>query len=174
MTRLYLDISSTCTGYVVAEEEKLLEYGVIWFPKEAKTPDKCHFIYEFVYDKFTEHLFTGVVYESYSFNTKNPNGALVCPQLQGAVMAITKKLGLEIDEITPQTWRKNCGIKPVKTEKKKRDYKIPTEAYFRAKYEVPEKIESNITGKLRTTPSDLFDAMGVHEGWIKNEAISGR
>jgi len=169
--RLFLDISSTCTGYVITSADKdvtILEYGAIWFHKDDKTADKCYKLYSFVSgvdDKYSN--MEQVVFESYSFNLKNPNGSLVCPQLQGAVMAAAKEAEWNIEDITPQTWRKQCGIKPVKTEKKKRDYKIPTEAYFRGRYNIPGKIISNVTGNLRTTPNDVFDALGVCEGYYR-------
>lgn len=169
--KLFLDISSTCTGYVLAEESESIvtikDVGVVWFPKEFTTKDKCYAMYRFVVNKDADQRLDTVVFERYSFNTKNPNGSLVCPQLQGAVMAACSGMKIETDEITPQTWRSQCGLK--RPRKSKITWKEITETHFRAVYDVPEKIESNVTGKLRTVPSDYFDALGICEGWYRQK-----
>lgn len=167
MNRIFLDISSTCTGYCIHDGEKHLERNVIWFPKDLDTAQKCHFLFHTVFELCTKFDIQGIVFESYVFNTSRVSGSLVLPHLQGAIMVLSEELSTELDQITPQTWRKNCGIKPVKDAKGKRDYKTPTESYFRAKYELPEKIVSNVTGNERTVPSDYFDALGICEGWMK-------
>lgn len=177
MIHLFLDISSTCTGYViadVADKATILEAGAIWFDKGDSVAKKCYSLYDWILT-INETLGEGIyidniskiVYESYVFNTSRVTGSLVCPHLQGAVMTAAEARTMETDQITPQTWRKHCGIKPVKTAKKKRDYKKPTEDYFRAKWQLPEKIESNVTGNMRATPSDYFDALGVCEGYCR-------
>jgi len=177
MKTLFLDISSTCTGYVIAESTKnkaiIQEVGAIWFHKDDSVEKKCYEIARFVKRMFinSDEKLEKVVFESYVFNTSRVMGSLVCPHLQGAVMSVCEELGLKLNQITPQTWRKNCGIKAVKNAKGKRDYKQPTEAYFRAKMDIPEKIESNITGNLRTVPSDYFDALGVCEGYLRGEGV---
>ena len=174
---LFLDISSTCTGYVLTSEvgkkANIQEVGVIWFHKDDTVERKCYEIARFIKRMFinSDEKLSKVVFESYVFNTSRVMGSLVCPHLQGAVMSVCEELGLKLDQITPQTWRKNCGIKAVKNSKGKRDYKQPTEAYFRAKMDIPEKIESNITGNLRTVPSDYFDALGVCEGYCREIGI---
>lgn len=167
--KLFLDISSTCTGYVLAEESESIvtikDVGVIWFPKEFTTEDKCYAMYRFVVNKDADQRLNTVVFERYSFNMQNPNGSLVCPQLQGAVMAAASGLKVPTDEITPQTWRSQCGLKKPKGG----DWKKIVEAHFRAIYDVPEKIESNVTGNLRTVPTDYFDVLGVCEGYYRKK-----
>jgi hypothetical protein len=163
---LFLDISSTCTGYAVADKGKIAGVGVKWFPKEWKTPEKCIEMSFWVNTLCQNRNVEKIVYERYSFNMKNPNGALACPQIQGAVFA--GSLGSkQLEDITPQTWRKHCGLKKAKTE----NWKQVTEAHFRALYDIPEKIESNVTGNLRTTPSDYFDALGICIGWHKMKGL---
>lgn len=162
---LFLDISSTCTGYVLTNNGKLLDIGVKWFHKDNKTPQKCQVMYDWVYDKHMNEGLDRLVYERYSFNMKNPNGALACPHIQGAILAASQ--GLIIEDITPQTWRKQCGLKKPKGG----DWKKIVEVHFRALYDIPEKIESNITGNLRTTPSDYFDALGICIGWCNMNGL---
>ena len=163
---LFLDISSTCTGYAVADKGKIVEVGVKWFPKEWGIAEKCHELRQWVYATFFLADLEKVVYERYSFNMKNPNGALACPQIQGAVLSALGQSD-RFEDITPQTWRKHCGLKKAKTE----NWKEVTEAHFRALYDIPEKIESNVTGNLRTTPSDYFDALGICIGWHKMNGL---
>lgn len=159
---LFLDISSTCTGYCLADSGKIIKVGAYWFHKDDGIVQKARKLGEFVQDLIDTHGVESVIYERFSFNMKNPNGSLSCPQLQGAVFANTRGTFF-VGDITPQTWRKHCGLKKAKTE----DWKQVTEAHFRALYDIPEKIESNVTGNLRTTPSDYFDALGMCIGWHK-------
>ena len=163
---LFLDISSTCTGYALAKEGKIKEVGAHWFEKDDTIVDKCNEIYDFVETFRMSYKIETIIYERYSFNMKNPNGALVCPQLQGAMFVACHGLK-KLEDITPQTWRKHCGLKKAKTE----NWKQVTEAYFRALYEIPEKIESNVTGNLRKVPSDYFDALGICIGWHKMKGL---
>ena len=170
MIHLFLDISSTCTGYViadVADKATILEAGAIWFAKGDSVAKKCQKIRDFIVDQAEYGIgdgpLTKVVFERYSFNTKNPNGSLVCPQMQGAVMVGCEDIAAETDQIPPQTWRKNCGLK----KKRHEDWKVVVQDYFRSKWKLPEKIESNVTGNMRTTPSDYFDALGVCEGYCR-------
>lgn len=165
---LFLDISSTCTGIVVASKEGKITHHLVtamWYKKDEPMQEKCRRIYRMVINLNEEYNFEKIVFEMYSANMKRSNGMLVCPMLQGAVLAATGKLELPYDEITPQTWRKNCGIKKRKELGQSLQWKIPTKEYFDKKMEVPQKIESNITGKMRTCPYDVYDALGICEGY---------
>jgi hypothetical protein len=160
---LFLDISSTCTGYCLAEDGKIVDIGAHWFESKYSIAQKCAEMNAWVDWHIEYSAVNRIVYERYSFNMKNPNGALACPHIQGAVLAAGAGLGDNslLEDITPQTWRKHCGLKKAKTE----NWKEVTEAHFRAIYDIPDKIESNVTGKLRKTPSDYFDALGICIGW---------
>ncbi len=159
MTNLFLDISSSCTGYVVSRDGKILDIGVVWFPKDTDIVKKCNYIRLWASKITFEYKVDSVIYERYSFNMKNPNGGLACPQIQGAIFSAC--FNQHVVDITPQTWRKQCGLKKKKTE----NWKEVTKAHFRSLYDLPEKIESNITGNMRTTPSDYYDALGICIGW---------
>ena len=168
---LFLDISSTCTGIVVASKEgKIVHHKIdaMWFEKDEIMDQKCRRIYRTVINIDADFKLEQVVFERYSANMNRRSGMLVCPMLQGAVLAAIGKLEIKYDEITPQTWRKNCGIKKGKGEGNNK-WKIPTKEYFDKKMIIPEKIESNITGKLRQTPFDLYDALGICEGFYNGK-----
>jgi hypothetical protein len=49
----------------------------------------------------------------------------------------------------------------------KRDYKTPVKNKILDMAYIPETFQSNITGKERQTPSDVFDACGIAYGWLK-------
>ena len=164
---LFLDISSTCTGYALADQGKIIDVGAHWFDKKMNIVEKANELYEFVEGFRISYKIDNIVYERYSFNLKNPNGALSCPQLQGAMFVAA--LNLTPEDITPQTWRKQCGITKEKGQEWKKDKVV--EKHFRALYDIPEKIESNVTGNLRATPSDYFDALGICIGWHKKNGL---
>lgn len=168
---LFLDISSTCTGIVVASKEGRTithhKIDAMWFGTKETMEQKCRRIYRTVINLDEEYKLEKVVFERYSANMNRRSGMLVCPMLQGAVLAAVGKLELPYDEITPQTWRKNCGIKSRKELGQSLQWKIPTKEYFDKKMTIPEMIESNITNKLRQVPFDLYDALGICEGYWK-------
>ena len=188
--RLFLDISSACTGYCVAKIQKgrtqnlsdstceIVRAGAFWFPKTMNTQQKAYYIYRIITDDFyIVSAITDIVYERFSFNTKQPAGSLVLPQLIGAVMVASQdipSLPMGVEEIPPQTWRSQCGIKYVTGEDGKRDYKTPTIEHFRKEHgkAIPEKIYSNVTGKERQVPHDCFDALGICEGWHRKMGIN--
>lgn len=187
--RLFLDISGNCTGYCVAKIEKgssqklsdatceIVRAGALWFPKEMNTQQKAYYLYRIICDDFyVVSAITDIIYERYSFNSKQPTGSLVLPFLIGAVMVASQdvpSLPMGVEEIPPQTWRSQCGIKYV-TVDGKRDYKTPTIKYFKKQYgsKIPEKILSNVTGNERQIPNDLYDALGVCEGWHRKLGVT--
>jgi hypothetical protein len=74
-------------------------------------------------------------------------------------------IGLE--DMAPQSWRKYLGIKPVPKAEGGRDYKEPTIQKIDELFpnQIPKQMKSNITGNLRSTPHDLYDALGLCLGW---------
>lgn len=169
---LFLDVSSSCTGYTVADcswetrSANLSETGVLWFNPKWTHAEKYHYIGKAIMEYF---YVTGkcdyLVHEAYAINPKQMGGVLVCPEMLGAIKFASAELGIKVDSISPQSWRKACGIKPI-TENGKRDYKEPTKQFFKKKVDIPETVLSNITGQERNTPSDLYDSLGVAYGWL--------
>jgi len=185
--RLFLDISSTCTGYCVAKITQgrstslsdatceIVRAGAIWFPDDWTNEKKNYYMYRLVSDDFY------VIYERYSFSMKQRGGSLVVPEMIGAIKVAafdTGSLPMGVEDIPPNVWRSQLGLKAVITEKKvmeggvpkvkkSRDYKTPCIDYMNDMFKdkIPAQLISNVTGKLRNTPNDVFDALGVCLGW---------
>jgi hypothetical protein len=188
--RLFLDLSSSCSGYVVARINRgkslmlsdatceIVRAGAIWFPPAWENSKKYHYMYRLVTEDFyVISAISDIVYERYSFNPKQQAGSLVVPEMIGAIKAATHDvcgLSLGIEEIAPQTWRSQCGIKPIIDPRSgAKDWKTATINHFDEFFEgkIPKKTLSNVTGKERTTPNDLYDAIGVCVGWHKKLGV---
>ena len=199
--RLFLDTSSSCTGYVVARIQKgatldmskatcvIERAGALWFPADWTNPQKYAYMYKLVTEDFyVISAITDIIYERYSFSPSQRMGSLVVPEMIGAIKAASQdvcSMPLGIEEIAPQTWRSQIGLKAVTTkvqvkdkksgllkEKTKRDFKQPCIDYFDRKFDIPEKLLSNVTGNERATPNDLYDALGICEGWHRKLGIT--
>jgi len=182
--RLFLDLSSACSGYAVARMKKgssqemkdatceIVRAGAIWFPASWENTQKYAYMYRLVTEDFyVTSAISDIVYERYSFSMNQRSGSLVVPEMIGAIKAATHDvagLPLGIEDITPQTWRSQIGIKADKDPVTgKRDFKTPCIAHFDKLFEgkIPNFLISNVTGKERKTPHDLYDALGVCVGW---------
>lgn len=181
---LFLDCSSTCTGYAVMRinfEKKtcsLTSCGALWL-NNRNWRDQERYSYMF-------HALSGyfwivekvdyVVAEQYSINPSKMIGVQVLPELMGVIKAASEENGVKCSTILPQTWRSQLGIKPVVTTSKggnsKKDYKSPTKDKVLEYFNIPETSISNITGKERATPSDLYDAIAIALGWTKKYGIT--
>lgn len=193
--RLFLDLSSTCTGYVVAKMEGrrciISRAGVMWFPTDCPNGLKYHQMHQAVGEFYTVNAVTDIIYESYHVNPAQVGHSLVVPEMIGAVKAACHDVwGMPIgyEDMSPTAWRGKLGIQPIKTPKldksgkpvykqtKKgmqpvveRDFKTPVINYMDKLFEgqIPKMLKSNVTGNLRATPNDLYDAFGVCVGWHK-------
>lgn len=176
---LFLDISSTCTGYSIAtvdfhsKKVNWKKAGALWLDNpEWSHQDKYLFMHEAIVNYFwiVEQI-DYIVAEHYSFNKNKLMGVQVVPEMQGAIKCAAAFNGVKVTTILPQSWRKELEVKPAfskdKNGKKKKDYKGPTKVKINELVEVPLKSISNISGKERNTPSDLYDAIGVGYGWLK-------
>lgn len=182
-TVIALDCSSTCTGYALAEidwEKRsavITKAGALWLPdgthgEKYHYLQKCLEVYFYVCEKI-DYL----IFEQYPIPGR-VMGALVVPELIGAVKAAVTEIGIKYQEVPQSHWRKALGIKSVplrgkdgeiKTTAKgnaKRDWKTPVIDYFSKDIDFPEKVTSNISGKQRSFPNDIPDAMGVVKGWL--------
>ena len=175
---LFLDVSSTCTGYAIAslnftnKTAKLTKAGAIWMNPKWEHAEKYNYMYSTLTNYFwIVEAIDYVVVEQYSINPKKMAGILVVPEMIGSIKCAAWDVGgLSIDSILPQSWRSTLGIKPDVTfdsnGKKKRDYKEPTKQAILQMMQAPEKTMSNITGKERSSPSDLYDAIAIGLAWI--------
>lgn len=193
--RLFLDLSSTCTGYVIARMEGrrciIARAGVMWFPTDCPNGLKYHQMHQAVGEFYTVNAVTDIIYESYHVNPAQVGNSLVVPEMIGAMKAACHDVwGMPIgyEDFSPTAWRGKIGIQPIKTPKldksgnqvykktKKgmqpvvdRDFKTPVINYMDKLFEgqIPKTLKSNVTGNLRATPNDLYDAFGVCVGWHK-------
>jgi len=180
---LFLDISSTCTGYVVAsmcratKVATIHKAGVLWFGKDWPHGQKYRYLQEFIVDvAYVQYRIQDIVAEQYFTNPHSGMGTQVVSEATGAAKAscfeVMPPMGFYL--IPPQSWRAALEIKKDTTKKGKLAFKDPTKAKIEEllKIKLPEKMVSNIDGKSKTTPSDLADALGVCMGWLSLEPNS--
>lgn len=178
---LFLDVSSTCTGYAIAslnlgdrsEAVTIKKAGCLWFGADWDHQTKYSYIFNalLTYFEVVEQIDL-VIHESYSVNKDRMAGVMVVPEMIGAIKVAAKENGVRVDSLPPQTWRAQIGLKPDSTVgkdgKSKRDYKTPCKVIMDKLFgNIPTEVISNITKKNRATPSDLYDALGVCLGWLK-------
>lgn len=172
---LFLDVSASCTGYSIASvdfENKNAKFdtaGSIWFDKDWSHQERYHYIGSSITNYFfiVENI-DYIVIEQYSLNPKRLMGVHVVPEMCGAIKAFAWEHGLNVDSIVPQSWRSVLKIK----KNEKGDYKEPTIKKIDEMVEVPKEVVSNITGNLRKTPNDIYDAIGIGYGWLGKLGIS--
>jgi len=181
---LFLDLSSTCTGYSLVRvnfkhrSAEFLNSGVIWFDDSMTNQDKYHYIFNAVTNYFNiVGQIDFCVAEAYMINRNKMMGAQVGPELHGALQVSLAEIGVKYSTVLPQTWRSQLGIKPnvsINSKgKKERDFKTPTKAFVDSKAKnIPAQIKSNVTGNLRQTPSDLYDAVAISCGFLNKLGIS--
>jgi hypothetical protein len=175
---LFLDLSSTCSGYTLVNVDftkktsKFINAGAIWFDDSWNHQDKYHYIFNAITSYFNiVGQIDYCVAESYHINPKRLMGCAVGPEMAGVVKVALAEIGVTFSDMTPQQWRKLVGVKPTNINGKK-DYKKPTQAVVNTFVQVPTEIPSNITGNMRTTPSDLFDSIALGIGWLKKFEIN--
>lgn len=175
---LFLDASSSCTGFAIASVDylnkraKLTKAGALWFDPKWDHAEKYDYIYNTIqtYFEVAEQIDL-IVLEQYSVNTSKGSGIMVSSELQGTILAAAQSNGVKCLRFAPQSWRSECGIKPLKDENGKKDYKTPAKEFIGKHITLPETVISNITKKPRSTPSDVFDAMCLGVGWLKRQGI---
>lgn len=190
--RLFLDMSSSCTGYVVARMEGrkciISRLGVMWFGADWPNGQKYHHVAEAVGEFYTINAVTDIIYESYHVNPKQVGNSLVVPEMIGAMKAACHDVwGMPIgyEDMSPTAWRGKLGVRPITSPKLDKngvqfktksgklqynnDYKTPVINYMDILFDnqIPKTLISNITGNPRSTPHDLYDALGVCVGWSK-------
>jgi Holliday junction resolvasome RuvABC endonuclease subunit len=167
---LFLDISSSCIGYSIASvnfsTKQVLwkSAGAIWTDPDWSHQEKYSYAFHALSSYFwIVEAIDYVVVEQYSVNPKKMMGINVVSEMQGAIKAGAWENGVKVTSILPQTWRSILGIKK---DKPNNDWKGPTKTYVNQKTQIPADITSNITGKLRQTPSDLYDALAIGMAWL--------
>jgi hypothetical protein len=192
--RLFLDMSSSCTGYCVSKFEAnkciISRAGAMWFPSDCENGQKYYQMQQAVGEFYTVNAITDIIYESYHVNPNQVGNSLVVPEMIGAMKAACYDIfgmPIGVEELGPTAWRGILGIKAVKTPKidkqgnpvfrksragrmmevVERDYKTPTIEYVDKvlNNQIPKTLISNITGKERATPNDLYDSLAICIAW---------
>lgn len=171
---LFLDISSSCTGYAIAninfgtKEVKWTRSGALWLDPDWEHPQKYNYMFHVISNYFwVVEQIDYMVVEQYSFNKNKMMGVQVVPEMQGAIKCAAEENGVKVTSILPQTWRKILNIKAVIGADKSRDYKTPTKDVVDSYIKLPDEMVSNITGKTRATPNDVHDALAIGLAWTK-------
>lgn len=178
---LFLDVSSSCTGYSIANVDfvnkmaTLTKAGCIWLDDNWEHAKKFDYMYSAVQVYFdTVEQADHIVVEQYSVNTSKMSGVLVSPEMHGTIKAAAFSNGVKVSSMLPQSWRAILKIKPdvtIKDGEKKREYKGPTKLEVLKQVAVPDKVISNITKKPRKTPSDVYDAIAIGMAWLDKMGI---
>lgn len=177
---LFLDISSSCTGWAVASQDvgkkevTIHKAGVIWFNSSWDHGQRYHYLAQFIINiAYIQFQIDHVVAEGYMVNRKRIMGVLVIPEATGAVKASCKEVDppLTFDNILPQTWRSALKIKKNSKYAGKKAWKEPAKKFVNKQFpkKVPKKMVSNVTGKERATPHDLYDALCIAMGWFAKD-----
>lgn len=171
---LFLDISSTCTGYAIASVDftkkaaTLTKAGCVWLDNDWTHQEKYCYMAEAIRGYFwIVEAIDYIVVESYSINPRKMTGVNVVSEMQGAIKASAWDNGVKVVSIPPQSWRATLKIK----KNSEGDYKSPTKSKVLEYADVPEEVVSNLTHKMRKTPSDVYDAMAIAIAWLERFGI---
>ena len=171
---LFLDISSSCTGYTIANvnfENKTANFkstGCLWLPDTWTHQEKYSYMFSVVSNYFwVVEQIDYIVVEQYSVNPKKLMGVNVVSEMQGTIKCAAWENGVKVTSILPQTWRSILKIK----KSEKGEFKSTTKAKVLERIDVPEKVTSNITKGERQTPSDLYDSLAIGMAWLEKLGI---
>lgn len=177
---LFMDISSTCTGWAIASQDSVTlkvtihRAGAIWFPRDWPHGKKYHYLREFVLNvAYVGYQVEHLVVEGYMVNKNRIMGTLVIPEATGAVKAacFEQEPELTFHHVYPQTWRSVLGIKKDINFVGSKAWKEPAKKVVWETFpdQIPVKMLSNVTGKLRPVPHDLFDVLCICMAWYSKE-----
>lgn len=195
--RVFLDLSSTCSGYAIARMEGskcfISRIGAVWFGDDWAHGKKYAYMQNLIGNEFyVANSITDIIYEKYSIDVNQMNNCLVVPEMIGAIKAAAFDVSSEplgVEDIAPTQWRKILGIMPDTTPKMNKDgtpmltkrgvqkvskeWKQPAIRFVDAMFpgQVPKKIMSNVTGNMRGTPHDLYEAMCICMAWHKKFGV---
>jgi Holliday junction resolvasome RuvABC endonuclease subunit len=194
---LFLDPSSTCTGFAmvginqVRKEVEILSAGPLWFGADWNEGKKLRYLFGAIRNFFfiLNQGVSEVVCEEYFFPRAGKNskitGSTIVPEMIGVVClaAADEDPALDFKKVSAQAWRKLLDVKPDVTEhptekdrwgkpKKIKDYKTPVARYVNGILKVPTEFTSNITGNTRQTPDDVTDVLGMAIGVLRSRGFT--
>src|SRR5271154_3039496 len=185
---LFLDPSSSCTGFAVAainsvkKEAEIISAGALWFGSDWNTGKKLRYIFSAIRNYFfiLNQGVSEVVCEEYFFPMGvKVTGSTVVPEMIGVacLAAADEDPALEFTKVSASAWRGLLGVKPDKTplvdkegkpvlnklgkQKMSKDFKTPVARFVKTLIDVPDEFTSNITGNPRQTPDDVTDVLGM-------------
>jgi Holliday junction resolvasome RuvABC endonuclease subunit len=168
---LFLDPSGSHLSFTYAElnlttnKMTILEAGLVWTKGTWTRGQRFDYMYKCLDLLINTHRIVPsfIMTESFFMNPKLRSGTAVVPIINGLVeMIVSRDLRTNYLEVPPPVWRATLGVKPTKDASGKRDFKKPTKVIVeRLIGKLPEEIKSNITLKLRATPSDLADSLAI-------------
>ena len=163
--------------------------GVMWFGADWENGKKYFHLQDAIMgDFYTTNAITDIIYESFHVNPKQVGNSLVVPEMIGAMKACVYDvmgMPLGVEDMSPTAWICKLGIKPLKSPKMDKngvqettkagkprfnnDWKTPVINYMDILFDnqIPQRLKSNITGNVRATPNDLYDALGITIAWHK-------
>lgn len=175
---LFLDLSSSCTGWCVAsqdvgkKEATIHKAGVIWFNPKWENGEKYNYLAKFIANvAFVQYQIDSIVVEGYMVNKKRICGVLVIPEMTGVIRSTCYEVDppLSFDTLLPQVWRSILGIKKNTKYAGVKMWKLPTKQKVDSMFpgRIPQKMVSNITKKERNVPTDLYDSLSLALAWFK-------
>jgi len=118
---LSLDCSTTCVGFAIFDEDNLIEYGKLVPTIESlEWRDRIRDFIPQLNSLINKYKPTKIYAEDIPLTARAALILLQLSVLQGAIMGLVYKKGIEIEYIPVGTWRKNIGIS---TGNKDRDSK---------------------------------------------------
>jgi len=168
---LCIDPSASHLAYVMVDLDKeskiayLDTIGMLW-TKDSWTKGG-RFLYM---NRCLDALVDGVsgavpeeaITEQFFMNPKLRSGVGVIPVINGLIEKTCAEVGMSYYEVPPPSWRSVLGVKHINKPEGGRDYKTPTKVIVERHIGLlPDEIKSNVTMKPRTTPHDIYDALGI-------------
>jgi Holliday junction resolvasome RuvABC endonuclease subunit len=165
---LVFDPSSSHLAFAVAEivpgeSYRLLEAGIVWAADKWGSGQKYNYMYTCLERLINSIQPDAIITEAFFSNPKMRVGMSVIPTINAFMQMIIYKSGRDItyEEVSPTAWRKPLGIKADLNAGKK-DFKAPTKRKVEELLgKLPEELISNITGNLRSLPTDVPDAIAI-------------
>jgi hypothetical protein len=167
---LTIDPSASHLAYTVSEIDQfsgthiIEDVGIIWVGDWEKG-QKFSYMRKCITFLIEECNITSICTESFFVSPRLKTGSSIIPTINNLMHMIIYESGKNItfDEVSPSSWRKVLGIKPVLDAKGKKDFKLPTrqEVEKRLNITFPDEVVSNITGRPRAFPNDIPDALAL-------------
>jgi len=111
MKIISLDASTTCTGYAIFDECKLVDFGCFDLKKSkddwrARTKEMIKNLEMLIKRSHPDKIFI----EDVPLNSRNPQTLFMLGVLQGAIFALCVKEKIDIEFIGVGSWRSTLGL----------------------------------------------------------------